>query len=269
MEGKAFKIIAQELNKLVNDSTMEIQYAQICACAQELLDEYLGEDYNFPIDLEKLVEKIGINVIYQPLNGLVEEDGQHVHRVVGRNLKRQNFVTKELVSSILIDDESNRAEQRYALAHELAHFLIHQEEKTYNSEYYVMPMLFKNMEEMIADCFASFLLIPIPLFIKEFAAYIGGQPVPVKTSEWLRYLSVLAEVDYENVAIGYQTIRYVCGYAYGVKKQREKAAEEQAESQVENRVENQEAKKKSEIFERQLNRIIDAISDPEAENLFC
>lgn len=251
MEGMAFEIVAQELTRILKDNTLEIQYAEICACAQELLDNYLGENYVFPIDLETLMKKIGINVIYQPLNGLVEEEGRHIHRIVGRNLKRQNFLTNETVSSILIDDESNRAEQRYALAHELAHFLIHHGDTVYNSEYYLMPMLFKNMEEMIADCFAAFLLIPIPLFIKEFIAYIGEQPVPVKTSEWLRYLSVLAEVDYENVAIGYQTIRYICGYAYEIKKH--------PEIKPINR---------STIFNRQIDKIIEAISDAKAEVLF-
>lgn len=252
MRKKEFEIVAQELTDILQKNQLQIQYAEICACAQELLDKYLGEDYSFPIDLGKLVEKIGIDVIYQPLNSLVDENNPHIHRVVGRNLKRKNILTGELVSSILIDDESNRAEQRYALAHELAHFLMHHGEPVYNSEYYVMPMLFKNMEEMIADCFAAFLLIPIPLFVKEFVAYIGDeQPVPVQTSEWLKYLSVLAEVDYENVAIGYQTIRYVCGYAYEIKENPDKKPNG-----------------KSEIFNRQLDKIIAAISDPKVEMLF-
>ena len=75
-----------------------------------------------------------------------------------------------------------------------------------------MPMLFKDMEEMVANCFAIFLLIPVPLFLKDFDEYIKNQVELVNTSEWLKYLTVVTEVSYENVAIGYQMLRFVCGY---------------------------------------------------------
>ena len=121
-----------------------------------------------------------------------------------------NIITQEMDNSILIDSESSQDEQRYALAHELAHYLIKNDQTMYSSEYCMMPMLFKEQEEMVADIFAVFLLIPLPTFIKEFSAYIGTQPVPIQTSEWLRYLGTVAKVPYEYVAIGYQNIRYVC-----------------------------------------------------------
>jgi len=95
-----------------------------------------------------------------------------------------------------------------------------------------MPMLFKKKEEMIADIFAIFLLIPLPIFLKEFDLYLGEDSVPVKTSEWLKYLSNVAEVPYEDVAIGYQNIRYVLSYIYNIMEGKETISNRDPEIQI-------------------------------------
>lgn len=218
VEGNIDRIVGKELKRIAEDKLLGMDYVNICALALEVLDKGLGENYDFPVNIEKVVKSFGIEIYYQPLNGEMGKKDGRPHKVVGRNLKKINRFTKEQSSIILIDDESGKDEQRYALAHELGHYLIHQEDKVFNSEYCVMPMLFKRMEEMVADIFAIFLLIPLPIFLNEFMTYIGEQSVPVKTSEWLKYLSIVSGVPYEDVAIGYQNIRYVCGIMYGEKE---------------------------------------------------
>lgn len=213
------RIVGNELKRISEDKSLGIDYVTICACALEFLDEVLEENYDFPIDVDRIMKSVGVEVIYQPLDSDEDESMNRLHRVVGRTLKKVNRFTEETVEVVLIDDKSRRDEQRYAMAHELAHFLIHHSERQFVSEYCVMPMLFKKIEEMVADIFAIFILIPPPLFLKEFNTYIGVRPVPVMTSEWLKYLSIVAEVPYEEVAIGYQNIRYVCGIVYGIKFQ--------------------------------------------------
>lgn len=201
--GNALSKIAEKLN-------LSVDYFTIAACALEILDEYIGEGYDFPVDIERVAVRAGIEVICQPLNGSVSREDIRPHKMVGKTIKRKNIVTQEPINCILIDSESSKAEQRYALAHELAHYLIWQDETSYSNEYCLMPMLFKQQQEMIADIFANFLLIPLPAFLREFSEYIGNQPVPIQTSEWLAYLSYVAQVPYEYVAIGYENIRYVC-----------------------------------------------------------
>lgn len=205
--------IGEELMRVSKDEGFGMDYVTICACALEFLEEILGENYDFPVDIGKIMDELGIEVIYQPLDS-EEREHNRPHRVVGRTMKKLNMITKEEVEVVLIDEESLREEQRFAMAHELAHFLIHWNEKKFDSEYCVMPMLFKQVEEMVADIFAIFLLIPLPIFLKEFYMYIGQRPVPVRTSDWLKYLSIVADVPYEDVAIGYQNIRYVFGVIY-------------------------------------------------------
>lgn len=250
-EGKIIAIVGNELKRIAKDKKIGIDYMTICECALEVLDCKLGKEYDFPIDIETLARQFNIEVVYQPLNIMTERADGRVHKVVGRNLKRINRVTKMPESYILIDDESRHDEQRYALAHELAHYLINADEKRFNSEYYVMPMLFKNMEEMVADIFAIFLLIPLPIFLNEFYVYIGNQSAPIKTSEWLKYLSWVTEVPYEDVAIGYQNLRYVCGVVYGAMN---------GEIEIEN---------ENEILKQQRKKIEKVLTDSFIEKLFC
>lgn len=255
MDKGLFQIIGGKLRELAENGNLAVDYMKICAYAQELLEGCLGEDYGFPVNIEQLLQKIGIEVSYQPLNDNPEEG--HIHKLVGKNIKRVNFFTKEEENYILIDSGSNRAEQRYCLAHELAHYLIHHDAESYYSSYSIMPMLFRDMEEMVADVFAIFLLIPVPCFVREFAEYIRNQNEPVKTSEWLTYLSVVTEVAYENVAIGYQTIRYVCGLIFNLKMGQEE----------ENREKNKELEKDP-ILKKQVEKMEAAMTEDIIQTLF-
>lgn len=254
-EGELIKIVGIELKRIANDVKLGIDFITICACALELLDKFLGGEYDFPIDIEKIAERLGIEVIYQPLNGIMGQQDGRPHRIVGRNFKRVNRETNAQSCYILLDDESRHDEQRYAFAHELAHYLMHIDEKRYGSKYCSMPMLFKNMEEMVADIFALFLLIPLPIFLGEFVTYLGNQADPVRTSEWLKYLSLVSEVPYENVAIGYEIIRYVCGVVYGIMKNGLKVKNENADIDV--------------ILQRQIKKIQSVLTEDVIEKLFC
>lgn len=194
------------LERIAKDPGIGMDYFAICACALELLEDTLGKGYDFPIDIEKIVKSQGIDIVYRPLN---EEDRQNAHKIVGKVIIRKNRFTQKDANIMFIDDKSREDEQRYAMAHGLAHYLIHIGEEWYSGEYRVMPMLCKEKDDIVADIFAVFLLIPLPIFLKEFSLYLGGEPIPVRTSEWLKYLSNVTEVPYEDVAIGYQNIRYV------------------------------------------------------------
>lgn len=214
------KLVGRMLKEICENSKIEINYFAICVMALKLLDEVFGEEkYDFPINIEKLLNEVGLEVIYQPLNNINNREDRRAHRIVGKILKKKNRVTSNKINVILIDSESCEEEQRYTLAHELAHYLIHIEDEDYMSEYRIMPMLFKEKEEIIADIFAIFLLIPLPIFLKEFSHYIGDGEVPIKTSEWLSYLGTVAVVPYEEVAIGYQNLRYVSCVVYKEEKE--------------------------------------------------
>ena len=247
--------IGNKLKNISQEGKIGENYLVICAMALELIEKTLGEEYDFPIDVNTIAEKIDIHVLYQPLNS-VGQNGR-LHKMVGKLVKKKSVVTQNSICGILIDEESNRETQRYSLAHELAHYLIGREEEKIDNEYHIMPMLFKDMEEMVADIFAIFLLIPIPKFLREFLWYIGEDNVPVETSEWLKYLGRVTEVPYEDVAIGYQNIRYVCGLVYEIKQGKHPMSLQQ-DQEVEA------------IVKRQVDKVIKCLGEEGIEEkLFC
>lgn len=256
-DGKGLvQLVGDELRKIANNTGIELDYFGICVYALEFLEQFAEEGYDFPIDIEAIVKKMGIEIVYQSLDYKREIQNIRAHRIVGKVFKRKNRFTGEDANKILIDDEFKKDEQRYALAHGLAHFLLHIEDKVYSGEYRVMPMLFKKKEEMIADIFAVFLLLPLPVFLKEFDLYVGEESVPVKTSEWLKYLSNVAEVPYEDVAIGYQNLRYVLSYVYNHMEEKESPGDRETEIQ--------------EIFDKQIEKVIDILKkDGIINKLFC
>lgn len=253
--GEFIMAAGKELKRISKDGAMGENYLVICALALELLDQVFQEEYGFPIEIKTIAEKMDVHVFYRPLNS--EEPNGRIHKMVGKLVKKWSVVTGNYISGIMIDEESDRETQRYGLAHELAHYLMRMEEKQIDSEYHTMPMLFMDMEEMVADIFAIFLLIPIPRFLKEFLWYIGEDNVPVQTSDWLEYLGRVTEVPYEEVAIGYQNIRYVCGLLYEIKHEKRKQPE----------IEDEQVKK---IVDRQIHKIIECLEEEGIEaKLFC
>lgn len=246
------------IKEIVSSKLLGVDYVSICALALELLEQVLGKDYSFPVDIETIVKKLGIEVIYQPLNPICRDGGKPVHRVVGTSFIRPETFNQKPIACIWIDSESKQEEQRYALAHELAHCLINNE-WICSSAYHLMPMLFKDMEEMVADIFAIFLLIPIPAFFVMFYEYIKVQNEPVRTSEWLKYLSFVANVSYEEVSIGYQNIRYVSGIIYKL-RHKEIDLGEQVEKFVPSEV--------KEIVMKQFGKIVESMSDDMEELLY-
>lgn len=248
-------IIGDELKIISEEGKIGENYLVICALALELIEKTLGAEYDFPIDVNTIAEKIDIHVFYQPLNS----SGQNgrLHKMVGKLIKKKSVVTQNSICGILIDEESDRETQRYGLAHELAHYLIGREKEKIDNEYHIMPMLFRDMEEMVADIFAIFLLIPIPQFLREFLWYIGEDNVPVETSEWLKYLGRVTEVPYEDVAIGYQNIRYVCGLIYEIKQGKELMLLQQSD-------------KMTKIVKRQVEKVMHCLEQQGIEEkLFC
>lgn len=251
------------IKEVSSNKLLGMDYMVICALALELLDELMENEYEFPINIEAVVEKLGVEVFYQPLNRNLENEERHVHKLVGTFFKRPNIFTQNPVTSILIDSESKQEEQRYALAHELAHCLMHHDELVYNTTFHLMPMLFKDMEEMVADIFAIFLLIPLPLFFNKFYEYISLQDEPVSTSEWLRYLCFISKLSYEDVAIGYQNIRYVSGVLYYIKSERINLEDYLRQNNV--------TKIREEaipIVKKQIQKIMDSITSDMEEVLF-
>lgn len=159
-------------------------------CAEKLIKTVLGEEgCQLPIDIELLAKELGVEVKEADLNSYQdwEEELAIPNKRIGQLVLRKNSYTNKT-------------------------------EKERYENYFIMPMIPLNMEELKIDIFSVFLLIPISQFFKEFKEFVEysreTQRVPVATEDWLRYLSEKAVLSEFYTACGYQYLRSVGYWIY-------------------------------------------------------
>ena len=185
--------------------------------ADKLIRMVLGEGVRFPVDIKLLAEKMGVQVEEgEDLNEFLS--WKWMNRKIGQIEIGDDPFNREKVRTIFVDKKAPPFSQRYAIAHELAHYIMHYDDSNYYEAYCTMPMCPEDIEEIVADIFAIFLLIPVRSFFVEFWEYVkrkkdeGGQPVT--TESWIRYLAERSMISDYYVAYGYQQLRYVAYWIY-------------------------------------------------------
>lgn len=184
--------------------------------ADQLIRAVLGENGKFPVDVELLAERIGVQIEEEDLNEF--SDQESMNRKIGQVQIGENLFTGEKMRSIFVDKAVPPSTRRYAIAHEIAHYIMHFEDWDYYEDYFIMPMCPEDIEEIVADIFAIFLLIPVRYFFVEFLEYVKRKmkegKTPVTTERWIRYLAECSMVSDYYVAYGYQQLRYVAYWIY-------------------------------------------------------
>ncbi len=195
-----------------------IKYYWEASCrADELIRMILGEGGRFPVDIKLLAEKLGVQVEEEDLNEFFSR--KWMNKKIGQiEIGEDPFDNNENIKIIFVDDAVPPSSQRYAIAHELAHYIMHYDDRDYYEDYCTMPMCPEDIEEIVADIFAIFLLIPVRYFFVEFLEYVKrkkdeGGPA-VTTEDWIRYLAERSMISDCYVAYGYQQLRYVAFWIY-------------------------------------------------------
>lgn len=124
--------------------------------AQKLLKA--GNIKQAPVDVDQLARRAGARIHYEPLDGQVSG---MVHR------------RHDGVAIIGVNSVHSLGRQRFTIAHELGHLVLHKDEKLHVDE--KPPIRFRNEEssratnatEIEANQFAAELLMPIELLTKE------------------------------------------------------------------------------------------------------
>lgn len=118
-----------------------------------------------------------------------------------------------------------------------------------------MPMCPKQMQEVILDVFATFLLIPIEQFFREFSKFADScrriQDIPISTEEWIRYLSEKAILSDYYTACGYQSLRSIAYWIY----QAHEADDDEIKKIGMTKTERKEIKKNTEYFDEKLKEL--------------
>lgn len=191
-------------------------YWEVSCRADQLIKAALGGNGRFPVDIELLAERIGVRIEEENLNEF--SDRRSMNRRIGQVQIGENPFTNEKMRSIFVDKAVPQSTRRYAIAHEIAHYIMHYEDWDYYEDYFIMPMCPADIEEIVADIFAIFLLIPVRYFFVEFLEYVKRKTeegeTPVTTERWIRYLAERSMVSDYYVAYGYQQLRYVAHWIY-------------------------------------------------------
>lgn len=191
-------------------------YWEVSRKAEQLIRLTLGNNGRFPVDIELLAEKLGVPIEEEDLNEF--PGGKIINRRIGQIEIGVNLFTKEKMRTIFVDKAAPPSSRRYAIAHELAHYIMHYDDWNYYEDYCIMPMCPKDIEEIVADIFAIFLLIPVKYFFVEFLEYaerkVSERGKPVTTERWIRYLAEKSMLSDYYVAYGYQQLRYVAYWIY-------------------------------------------------------
>lgn len=104
-----------------------------------------------PVDVEGLARELGLSIHREPLGRGVS--GKLVRLVDG---PRGDY-------AIYVDEDDNRRRQRFTIAHEIAHFLLHRdrfEREIVDNERYRSRL--SNAEETRANGLAADILVPVP-----------------------------------------------------------------------------------------------------------
>lgn len=216
------------LKREVQDSKALIRYYwEASYKAEQLILTAVGkEGMRFPIDVEALAEALGVQVEEEDLNEFISR--KSMNRKIGQIVIDQDDFSENRIKTktIFTDKAAAPSSKRYAIAHEIVHFIMHYDKSEYYEDYCIMPMCPRDAEEIVADIFAIFLLIPVRLFFAEFRDYVQRQMTeertPVTTESWIRYLAERSMLSEYYVAYGYQQLRYVAYWIYQAWKNDEK-----------------------------------------------
>ncbi len=161
--------------------------------AEKIHECFVAPDNFEPTPIVKITEAFGIPV-YRTKNINVKHSG-NIHIVDDKCEK----VGKEKI--ILVDAEDVLPQQRFVIAHELGHYLfdyIGSDFQRYNQPF-TCPYLKDNHEgknEKIANRFATSLLMPAQLFIKEHNNAVDTDDRKIYV---IKYLSRLFQVKEDSI----------------------------------------------------------------------
>lgn len=200
MEGKLMVEFIRSLNVRLREAKKGrcIDYVIINQCAGEVLETFLGKEYAIPIDVEKISNSIGIEMIKQPL-----ENG-----CLSKMMQKRKITNSEKVSVLFVEEDEIFEKQRMAIAYQIAIYILRYKEEKYDKEYTGPVLYYKDEEEEIAEIFARALILPLQIVQEEFEFMLKTKKnKKIDNEKWYKYLGIKAMIPYEEAVLGWQQIK--------------------------------------------------------------
>lgn len=200
IEKDDYKIRERSRYKFIDFSEVVMMLSEISY--RLLQDVYGNKEIKLPIVVDDVARELGITIYSKNLNlANSRKYNQRIGELNGNN--------------IFIEETADWDVKRFAIAHEIGHYLI---DRDMGPAQYSLPLLASNSDELLADVYALFLLVPFDLYLDEFKHYIDNiETLPININHWLKRLSVKAEVPYYNIASGYAYFKFVALEHYKTK----------------------------------------------------
>lgn len=179
------------------------QYILIYIQVEHLLKDFCkietSDDLSFPIDFYGLAEWLGIRIEITDLN---------YFRFSKFSMQLGKLKEENNESVIYLEKKASPVSARYALAHEISHYLCN-----HNNINCLASKLPSDREELIVDIVTSFLILPPKLtFLTAWEFTQNNLKRPVDLNEILIYLSQTAKMPYYRTVTAYEHLKIVACY---------------------------------------------------------
>lgn len=211
--------ISEKLKDIVKMKNVIAYYWESSMYAEKLLKYCYGnEPITLLIDIRKVAEKLEMYIEEVNISDFLNENVRRSNHKIAQLSVQNNLISGEREVIIYVDKYIPISSKRYAIANEIAQYILHINDRKIYENYFVMPMCPVKADELIADIFSIFLLIPMRKFLDEFCQYVeyrsAEQKIPISTEEWIKYLAERAGVSEYYVAYGYQYLRNIAYWIY-------------------------------------------------------
>lgn len=234
-----------ERNELFDVSTkfMEQVYDLQKRCQEILRDCYGSQAITLPVDIEKVADELGVELVPEDLNyGSEDAIDLNIASLLYREDDGDAVIHVDISTENSQDTLKSYSDlQKYAIAYELGKIIINghikdkkaskmprEAAKIWNmiSTPYSLPRLYAQMDSFAYEMCAIFLLLPLDLFLEEFLSYIrAAKDHPVIMDKWIKHLSDKAGIPNYQLVNGYQYIKF-CAYQYYQEKYKVSTADE-------------------------------------------
>lgn len=177
------------------------------------------ERKTLPVDMKKIVNKLGIKLEYKDLN---IGGGFNVNRVIGRlHLDKEHLSDDGKYNKIIqIEKNSSHPEQNMAIARQLAHYIFRMDDNNYwqIDEFSSMPLMPIDGRDLLCDVFAYICLLPMDSLFQKIIGFVQNKVIVekgmVETKELLEHLTIQSEMPMYDFFNGYQCLRNIFSYVY-------------------------------------------------------
>lgn len=228
--------------------------------AKQILDEIFGENYTLPINIELVAEKLGLICSTEQFSDIEEEalkSGFHClpHTQLVLRKKIVGNEKNKIMGIIYLAPYLNGKSKRFYIAHQLGRLALRNQFRVDSHFKYTAFAGFyplSNTEEMMANIFASALLLPYHLFEEyrlKFESYRTNWPIYF--SKWISYISDEAQMPEYCAVLACQELNKI-----NICLQQEKIADKIKEKLISLKILDEERQKDSlELYAKIINNL--------------